>query len=278
MDKLEKALITLEKKSVQEDTRTITFIGSTPTVDRDRDIIPIDQWKLENYKSNPVFLWAHNYSELPLGKTLDVYVEDNKLMFKVQFATKEENPKAENVYLLYKGGYLNATSVGFRGNWNYDVNTDIGIYNDVELYELSAVPVPANPEALVYMRSIGVKGISDIAKECDLYSSKCNTKDTNTKEDNKEPANNNPATKEDTKSIDEVILEDIKSLKESIDDIKSTINNMVDKKEPKPESKEDKGIESELIQLIDKYKSVNSPKDNIDNDLKSLIDKFKTNK
>ena len=52
-------------------------------------------------------------------------------------------------YNLIKEGILKAFSVGFRvKEADYDVNTDIFVIKDVELYEVSVVSVPANQDSL----------------------------------------------------------------------------------------------------------------------------------
>ncbi len=139
--------------------RVLEFIGSTSDVDRYGDIIDVEGWDLKNYLKNPVFLWAHNYQHPPIGKALSVKKADGALTFRIQFPTPEEFPFADTIYKLYLGGYLKATSVGFGGldsegiygepqgdsGWRPYLGTH---YHKQELYELSAVPVPANPNAL----------------------------------------------------------------------------------------------------------------------------------
>ena len=66
---------------------------------------------------------------------------------------------ADTVYELYKGGFLNAFSVGFQPNSfkqptpkEIEKNPELAeanrIFDDWDLLEFSAVPVPANPDAL----------------------------------------------------------------------------------------------------------------------------------
>jgi len=130
---------------------------------------------LENYMKNPVFIWAHEYDQPPIGKAVNVMIDAGakKLLFDVKFPTAEEYPFADTIYKLYKGGYLNATSVGFHGmkHKTRDEEAVLNLpewqrgrrYMEQELLELSAVPVPANPNALVSMRSKGIND-DDISK------------------------------------------------------------------------------------------------------------------
>ena len=64
-----------------------TFAGSADTVDRVGDVVE-QNWDLENYKKNPVLLYAHDYSQLPIGRT-NPYMDGGKLKFDVEFVPKE---------------------------------------------------------------------------------------------------------------------------------------------------------------------------------------------
>lgn len=142
------------KQFGQEEDRILRFIGSTEAQDRDGDIISASGWELENYKKNPVFLWAHDYSIPPIGKAIDVRVRNKQLIFDIQFPEEGVYPLADTVYKLYKGGFLNATSVGFVGNQKEHIANGYK-YIRQELLELSAVPVPSNPKALQQAKSKG---------------------------------------------------------------------------------------------------------------------------
>jgi HK97 family phage prohead protease len=139
------------------DSRRLKFTVSTGTVDRERDVIAQSGWMLDNFKKNPVVLFGHDYSGLPVAKATDIQVVGDTLVAEAEFATAEMYPFAETVYQMVKGGFLNATSVGFRPlKWvrneerkGYDIES-------AELFEFSIVPVPANPDALVMARSAGI--------------------------------------------------------------------------------------------------------------------------
>lgn len=135
--------------------RCITFTISTGTVDRMGDTVAASGWDLGAYEKNPVVLWGHDYDHLPLGKGLDLKVEGSKLKATVQFIpfeTPEIGSKAQAVFQLLKGGFLNAVSVGFRPieyDFSDDPERDFGVdFTKQELLEFSVVTVPANPEAL----------------------------------------------------------------------------------------------------------------------------------
>lgn len=167
---LHRMIITKAEAPAGED-RVLAFVGSTACEDRHEESIDQRGWKLENYKKNPIFLWAHDYSSPPIGKALDVRVEDDQLLFKIQFATAAEYPFADTIYNLYKGGYLHATSVGFIPlAWIDDTTEEDSqgypkrTFIKQELLELSAVPVPSNPEALALAKAAGVITTRELAK------------------------------------------------------------------------------------------------------------------
>lgn len=159
-------VITNEIQTVSDQNRILRFITSTEDQDRDGDIIEVAGWQIDNYMKNPVVLFGHDYTSLPVGKTVGIELDHgNKRMLQdIKFATRDEYEFADTVYRMCKAGYLNTTSVGFMGiehepmfdeNKNYKGRR----YKKQELLETSIVPVPSNPGALVEARSKGI--ISD---------------------------------------------------------------------------------------------------------------------
>src|SRR5207249_12058254 len=72
------------------------------------------------------------------------------LFQRVQFAV-DENPIAKLAYGLYRGGFLNAVSVGFIPLRWENGSQEKGYrrkFLEQELLEVSAVSIPANPNAL----------------------------------------------------------------------------------------------------------------------------------
>lgn len=138
-----------EIKAEGED-RTLAFTISTGSADRDNDTISLDGWDLRHYAKNPVVLWAHDYSALPIGRAMAVTKDVNRLLAKAQFPTPDVYEFAATVYDMLREGYLNATSVGFRPlKWQYNEKRGGTDFIEQELLEFSVVPVAANPEALI---------------------------------------------------------------------------------------------------------------------------------
>lgn len=148
-------------KSIDTTTRRIDFIISTETVDRYGDIIRVKGWNLKPYKANPVVLFGHQNREPPVAKAIRVWKEDGALRATAEFMSEELSPFAHSIFRMYEERFLRATSVGFMPREYEYIQDDEGHitgYDFVksELLEFSAVPVPANPEALVNARAKGI--------------------------------------------------------------------------------------------------------------------------
>lgn len=142
-----------------EGERKYTFAISTGAVDRERDTVAVDGWQLDNYRKNPVVLWAHDYGGLPVGRAESVIARSGQLVARMEFVPAEVYPFAETVRQLVDGGFLKATSVGFRpleNGWKFNDARGGYDFTKQELLEFSIVPVPANPEALVAAKDAGI--------------------------------------------------------------------------------------------------------------------------
>jgi HK97 family phage prohead protease len=144
----------------EEGERKLIFTISTASVDRDGDTIAVGGWKLDNYLMNPVVLWSHDRWGLPIAKATRVWVEGGTaLMAEAEFTPQGLVPLNDQIFEMYKAGFLRATSVGFRAiKWTYVDDKDRGFgidFVEQELFEFSAVTVPANPDALVEARGLG---------------------------------------------------------------------------------------------------------------------------
>ncbi len=126
--------------------KTYKFLASTSSIDRQGDSIDQSGWELENFKMNPVGLWAHRYDELPVAKVVDIKI--TKLGLEADFVFADHQ-KAQDVEKLVEDGVLNAVSVGFipkERNGN--------VITRAELLEISIVPVPANQDAILLSKDI----------------------------------------------------------------------------------------------------------------------------
>lgn len=142
--------------------RVATFVFSDSSVDRYGDTIDARGWQLESFNANPIALFGHDSGtvENVIGKARNVRVQGNQLIGEIAFMEASVNPNAEVVYQMVKGGYLNTVSVGFLPiEWQdaKDKSRPLGIdFTKQELLEISIVPVPANPNALVQAKAAGI--------------------------------------------------------------------------------------------------------------------------
>lgn len=183
---LEKSIIIDEEKRIVDGV-----IGSTGLIDRQGESINPEGWSLDNFKKNPIILFGHDYYSLPIGKALKVWVEEGKLMFTIKFSSK---PFAQDVFDLIKEGMLNAVSVGFIP-LKWDEKGDY-TFAEQELLELSVVPVPANPEALI---ANGVGEKITVQKHVDGILSRM--AEIVSKDEKKEEPKEDPPQEAETKSV-----------------------------------------------------------------------------
>jgi len=144
----------------------IEFTASDDSIDRYDEVIVATGWDLANYRRNPVFQNSHKYGDVihTLGKAVLSEVRGNKLVQRIEFATGV-NPIAKLAYDLYRGKFLNAVSVGFIPlEWEEGSSQTAHRrkFLKQELLELSAVSVPANPNALQNAVKAGAVDKSDL--------------------------------------------------------------------------------------------------------------------
>lgn len=168
-----------EIKDINADQRTLVAVISTSAKDRMDESVAHDGVNLKDYQKNPVVLWAHDYATPPIAKALWVKKDNNAqgLVSKMQFA---DTAFAKEIFSLYQGGFMKAFSIGFipkqiTRNYQqegYDKTKDPYItISKWDMLEYSAVPVPANPEALSLAMSKGLisKETMDILETKDLH-------------------------------------------------------------------------------------------------------------
>lgn len=136
--------------SPEDRDRFLRVTITTGMRDRHGDILEPGGAQIAAYLKNPVVLWAHEYKSLPVGRCVSLVRDGTTLKADILFAPTDF---AEEVRMLYAKGFLRAWSVGFLPlEWDVIENADgkFGGYHvrSWELIELSAVPVPANADAL----------------------------------------------------------------------------------------------------------------------------------
>lgn len=147
-------------------------IASTAALDRDREVLLPRGVLIENFMKNPVMLHIHDYRQLPVGRVLEINVDKKEVSFKFQFA---DTDTGRELRYLYDNEFMNAFSVGFYPRAAKMITDEDGekvklpvaddteetvdlskyeqrpraVIHKWELLEISPVPVPSNPEALL---------------------------------------------------------------------------------------------------------------------------------
>jgi HK97 family phage prohead protease len=145
---------------VRPESREVDVIASTEMLDSFGTVLR-QNWRLERFLANPVVLWAHDRTALPIGTAKNVKVSGNKSDGKRLTATlclrdREVCPKAGEVLDAFQDGSLKGVSVGFRSHaskWEKEDDREFLVLDDNELLEISPCAVPANPETLAVLRS-----------------------------------------------------------------------------------------------------------------------------
>lgn len=142
------------------------FIVSTAAEDRVGDIVE-QNWRLKNYRRNPVVLLEHRPAQL-VGrgsvKLVDDETHGRHLRAVATWDIGDHNPQAALVAIQHARGIRNAVSVGFRPEKSIsrlDLDSedpravkDIPfwragfVHKAPELLEFSSVAIPAHPDAL----------------------------------------------------------------------------------------------------------------------------------
>lgn len=145
----------------------VEFVVSTNDLDAHGERINVDGIDVTDFKKNPVVLWGHDGSNLPIAKATKIWKENNKLMARAKFYLKDEF--AAKVYEYILDGFLQAVSIGgMVKEWGED-----GITIDKLLMkEFSVVSVPANPKALVANKSLSDEQQSELKTLGNVYARK----------------------------------------------------------------------------------------------------------
>lgn len=147
--KTDKAYSFLNIKSVNDGLREISGIATTPEMDRDGDILESAGAK---FAEEIPFLWQHDHRK-PVGTARLGKATKAGIPFTATIAKIDEDGELKNLTDLawqsIKSGLVKAVSIGFRAN-EYSFLDSGGVsYKEFEIYELSAVTVPANAGATI---------------------------------------------------------------------------------------------------------------------------------
>lgn len=146
--------------------RTLAFTGdpglgepsitiTTNAVDRHRDRVFPEGAKTDVYMQNPVVLFGHNYDALPVGTCTSLQSTESGI--KATWKWLEGDAFADRVKNAWDQGVLRAASIGFiPKKHEFDEERKGYDIKEWELLEFSIVPIPANPEAVRTLKSLGL--------------------------------------------------------------------------------------------------------------------------
>lgn len=141
----------LEAKQFDGQQRVIRGMATTPTLDRVGD--SVDQYGVTVAESVPLFLY-HD-SRQTVGRAMLGKATAKGIPFEAAFPNVTEAGKLKDrideAVAMVRHGLITAVSIGFRVlDGAYEVMKGGGIkYLKTEVMELSLVPVPAQPEAVI---------------------------------------------------------------------------------------------------------------------------------
>ncbi|MFS7244786.1 phage major capsid protein [Rahnella inusitata] len=144
---LNRACTLMTIKAVNEDDRIITGIASTPSPDRDGDIMEPEGAK---FRSDTPFLWQHDRTQ-PIGSCTPKMVKEGlqitaKLVKPTPDMPSQLAARLDEAWASIKSGLVKGLSIGFRPI-EYSYLDEGGIrFLSWDLLEVSAVTIPANAE------------------------------------------------------------------------------------------------------------------------------------
>lgn len=144
-----RAYAVLNVKSIDDNGRTFSGVATTPTVDREGDIIE----PLGVEFQNPLpLLWQHEHDK-PIGNVEFSKPTEDGIDFTASISSIEEpgrlKDRLDEAWQSIRVGLVRAVSIGFRSIEHAIMDTGGIRFLRTEVYELSAVTIPANAEALI---------------------------------------------------------------------------------------------------------------------------------
>lgn len=165
-------------KGVDVENRIVPGYITTPTLDRDKEFVPVDAFidDLDIYKSNPVLLLHHAHKSLPVGKAVKLEADEKGLYAEYYIA---KTPLGDEVLTLCAEGILRGFSTGFMpidyrlNPQDYELPVQVRgkgckkMYKRVELVEVSLLAIPSNRSALITQIEKGNKAAELVIKSFD---------------------------------------------------------------------------------------------------------------
>ncbi len=146
-----------EVKQVGENDEFVFIEGLASTfgnLDRDNDIISKGAFKNTLTRRKPKFIYQHHMDK-PIGVFDHLFEAEEGLVVKGRMP--RANSLVKDIEPLLKMGALKSFSIGFNVIESEDTPDGVRIIKEIDLWEISLVTIPANPEAII----TGVKELDD---------------------------------------------------------------------------------------------------------------------
>ena len=149
MENTGRAYAVFETKAVDDKRRVFTGWATTPTPDRVQDTID----PMGAIFKNPLVLLHQHRHDAPIGTVKFETPTKKGIQFTAEIPVIDEpgalKDRVDTAWGEIKAGIVRAVSIGFRP-LKYAYREDGGIdFQEVEIYELSTVSVPANADAVI---------------------------------------------------------------------------------------------------------------------------------
>lgn len=159
-------------KAVDDGRRVFTGIATTPATDRVGDIIDPMGAKF----ANPLTLLHQHDHRLPIGKVRFKKPTAAGIEFQAEMPIIEEDgalkERVDTAWQEIKYDLVRAVSIGFRPI-KYAFMDEGGIeFQEIEVYELSTVSVPANSQAVITQAKSMTSDLARQLREVDAQTSK----------------------------------------------------------------------------------------------------------
>lgn len=120
-------------------------------IDSYGDRVLVSGLDIKRFQKNPILLYRHGRYELPIGRVLGLEKKEGKLVAST-IDWDIEDDFAKTIKEKYEKGFMSGFSIGFDGK-AYDETQNIEgqqgfTWTKSELWEISCVVMPANPEAV----------------------------------------------------------------------------------------------------------------------------------
>ncbi len=126
--------------------KPLTIVAATEGRKGDGLNLTMKGAQLGRFDANPIIGYGHSYwgrDGLPIGRSDKTWIDGDSLKMSIVF--DQDDDFARKVERKYRNKIMNAFSIGFDV-WNI---ADDGTPEGWELFEVSAVPLPMDPNAIV---------------------------------------------------------------------------------------------------------------------------------